>query len=160
MKLSKRKLVDMVIVHCAATQPKNDIDASTIDRWHRQRGWDGCGYHFVIKTDGTVQSRENGDKCRDLDKAGAHVGDCGPGWNARSIGICMIGGVDAKGKSVNNFSAAQFASLSQLIKEIIAVYDIKEVIGHRDLIKRTKAPAKDCPCFDTSEFLKMNGIEV
>lgn len=160
MKLSKRKLVDTVIVHCAASQPVATIDASTIDLWHRQRGWNGNGYHFVIKTDGTIQSRESGNKCRDLDLAGAHVGDCGPGWNARSIGICLVGGVDKSGKSTNNFTTVQFASLSKLIKEIMGVYSIDMIMGHRDLIKLTKAPPKDCPCFDVSDFLKLNGIEV
>ena len=89
--------IDYLVVHCSATKAKSNITATDIDKWHRARGFFGCGYHYVITRDGTVQSHAKGDKCRPLDMPGAHVGDCGLGWNKRSIGICMVGGLDAEG---------------------------------------------------------------
>ena len=32
-----------------------DVPVSTIDEWHKERGWDGCGYHFLIRADGTIE---------------------------------------------------------------------------------------------------------
>ena len=48
--------IEKIIVHCAATREGDDsIDADTIDKWHKARGWRGIGYHFVVLMDGTIQ---------------------------------------------------------------------------------------------------------
>lgn len=70
------------------------------------------GYHFVIKTDGTIQ------RGRDLDVVGAHV----KGYNHNSVGICLIGGIDRKGRSVDNFTEAQKKSLRELITYLLSLY--------------------------------------
>ena len=76
---------DRVILHCAATSDTDklhqDFDVEDIDRWHKERGWDGVGYHFVIKRDGSIQEG------RELSKYGAHT----KGYNKDSIGICYVG---------------------------------------------------------------------
>lgn len=145
--------IDLIVVHCSATRPIAKIDASEIDRWHRERGWLGNGYHFVIPTNGEVQSEQAGHRCRPLDEPGAHVGDCGPGYNKRSLGICLVGGVDKDGDSVDNFTPQQFVALDDLIKALRVLFPKARVLGHRDLIAETGAPPKDCPCFDVQEFL-------
>ena len=39
--------IDKLIIHCSATRECDDsVNASVIDRWHKDRGWKGCGYHF------------------------------------------------------------------------------------------------------------------
>jgi acyl-CoA synthetase (AMP-forming)/AMP-acid ligase II len=40
------------ILHMAYTPPSADIGAAEIDRWHKDRGWSGIGYHFVIRRSG------------------------------------------------------------------------------------------------------------
>lgn len=131
----KRSSTDMIVIHCAATQPKDNIDWKTIDQMHRQRGFLAIGYHFVIKTDGTIQEG------RPLDSIGAHA----QGYNDRSIGICLIGGINKNGQSVNNFTKAQFHSLDTLVKALVKEYPtIDQIVGHRDL----PGVHKDCPCFD------------
>lgn len=142
--LTPRKGTDFIVVHCAASQPLPSIDAKTIDRWHRQRGFLMIGYHFVIKTDGTIE------KGRDVDAVGAHV----EGFNSRSIGICLVGGVDSAGKSQNNFTPSQFASLQELLKELREMHPKAVIQGHRDFPK----VAKDCPCFDVKSWLKTQGL--
>lgn len=145
--------IDTLIIHCSATRPNQDITATDIDRWHRQRGWWGCGYHVVIPRDGRIQTAANGDRCRPMEQAGAHVGDCGPGWNKRSIGICMAGGIDAQGKPENNFTEAQWKSLEEVVLTMLERYPtINQIGGHRDLIAATKAPPKACPCFDVKTW--------
>ena len=73
--------IDSIIVHCSATKAGQDFTATDIDRWHRERGFNGIGYHYVVRLDGKLE------KGRDVSLAGAHC----KGWNKRSIGICYIG---------------------------------------------------------------------
>jgi len=141
--LSPRKSTDYIAVHCSASVPDIATDAKVIDRWHRQRGFLMIGYHYVIKTDGTIE------KGRDEEAIGAHV----EGYNSTSIGICMVGGVDANGptgKPVKNFSESQFDSLLTLLKTLKAKYPKAVIQGHRDFPKVAKA----CPCFDVIPWVK------
>ena len=38
--------IDSIIVHCSATKAGQDFTATDIDRWHRERGFNGIGYPF------------------------------------------------------------------------------------------------------------------
>lgn len=78
--------INLIIIHCTATIEGRDYTVSTIDSWHRQRGFDCIGYHYVVYRDGTVHEG------RPVAKVGAHCA----GHNANSIGVCYIGGVDDK----------------------------------------------------------------
>lgn len=150
--------IDHIIIHCAATTADMDIGATEIDKWHRAKGWWGCGYHYIIRRDGTIESEAAGKRCRPLEKAGAHVGDCGTGWNKRSIGICLVGGIDHEGKAEDNFTDEQFVSLKELIEFLRRTFPDTKIMGHRDLIKLTGASPKDCPSFEVSTWLKHVGI--
>lgn len=76
-----------------------------IDRWHKERGWDGIGYHFVIKCDGTIE------KGRSLHKQGAHA----KGRNNR-LGIVLVG--------YDEFTNSQIVSLKKLLSDF-GVLDIE-----------------------------------
>lgn len=142
----KRPNTKFLVVHCSATQPKASFTWKTIDQMHRQRGWLGIGYHFVICTDGTIQ------RGRPLDVIGAHV----EGHNSDSVGICLIGGVDTKGKSVDNFTNEQKDSLKALLDYLRWLYkDEVSVCGHRDF----PAVHKDCPCFDVKNWYRGIGAK-
>jgi hypothetical protein len=133
-----------------------DIGASWIDRVHRRKGWSMNGYHIVIRRDGTIEWSGNGARTRPYGKSGSHVGGCGPGWNQRAIGICLIGGVKEDGRTPEaNFTDAQFAALHTMLKAVVEACDIpwENVMGHRDLIKLTNAAPKACPCFSVREML-------
>ena len=137
-----RKSTDYIAVHCSATSDKQDIGAADIDKWHRAKGWACIGYHYVIRRDGTLEVG------RKESSVGAHV----QGFNENSIGICMVGGVDANdvNKAVNNFTPEQFGTLRKLIAELQARYPKAKVQGHRDFPNVKKA----CPCFDVAKWLK------
>ena len=47
--------IDSIIVHCSATKAGQDFTATDIDRWHRERGFNGIGYHYVIRLDGKLE---------------------------------------------------------------------------------------------------------
>lgn len=138
--LTARKATDFLVVHCSASVPDIKTDAKVIDRWHRQRGFLMLGYHYVIKTDGTIE------KGRDEDAIGAHV----EGHNARSVGICLVGGVDKDGKSVNNYSQDQMLSLLVVLKDLKGKYPKAQILGHRDFA----GVKKDCPCWDVKAWVK------
>ena len=131
--------IDTVVIHCSATPPTMDIGRKEIDEWHRARGWNGIGYHYVIRRNGEI---ENG---REIGTVGAHVA----GHNAHSVGICLVGGVDANNDPENNFEEIQFDSLLELLgmlkDEIPNEFD---VVGHYEL-----DPHKACPSFNVQDWL-------
>ena len=141
-----RSKTDYIAIHCSATSEKQNFGAADIDKWHRSKGWACIGYHYVIKRDGTIEEG------RKESQIGAHVAD----WNAVSLGICMIGGVDADDmtKAEDNFTTAQYASLITLLKKLKVKYPKAKVQGHRDFPNVHKA----CPCFDVAEFLKEHDV--
>jgi len=132
--------IDYIVVHCSAT--KGDVSAKTIDSWHRERGWSGIGYHYVVRENGTIEEG------RKLETAGAHV----KGFNANSIGICMAGGLNDHGQASNNFSSYQFTSLRSLINALKAAFPDSILEGHRDF----PGVNKECPCFDVKEWYSHN----
>ena len=128
---TKRKITE-IIVHCTATKEGQEISVADVDRWHRERGFAGIGYHFLIYLDGSIH---NG---RPINKAGAHC----VGHNVNSIGICYVGGLDAKGKPKDTRTQAQKVALLTLLKRLKALYPLATIHGHREFAN------KDCPCFD------------
>lgn len=130
--------VDYIVVHCSATKPEQDIGADEIRLWHRQRGWLDIGYHKVIRRDGTV---EDG---RPLHAQGAHA----RGFNDVSIGICLVGGINARGKPANNYTTEQLTALAALLDSLQMRHPRANVLGHRDLPNVAKA----CPCFDVKPW--------
>jgi len=143
----KREKTDFIAIHCSATSSKQNIGAKDIDKWHRAKGWACIGYHYVIRRDGTVEEG------REESVIGAHVEN----WNAVSIGICMVGGVNADdvNKAENNFTEAQFKSLKQLLIDLKHRYPKAKIQGHRDFPKVAKA----CPSFDVAQWLKVAQLD-
>ena len=126
-----------LVVHCSAEPHGRKTTAKDIDRWHRQRGFLRIGYHFVIRTDGTV---EDG---RPVEHAGAHVS----GFNRRTVGVCLVGGLDPKtGRPSPDFAPVQLTALEGLLRRLLEDPRMAnaEVLGHRDF----PDVRKDCPCFD------------
>ncbi|MBD1552266.1 lysozyme [Pseudomonas sp. C2L12B] len=150
-KLTARTRTSLVVVHCSATGPHADIGAHDINAWHLKRGWAGIGYHYVIRRDGKL---ENG---RPEHAIGAHAA----GHNAVSVGVCLVGGVDAAGKPHANYTEAQLACLRRLLAELHSRYPAARILGHRDLSPDTNSDGvvsanefvKACPCFDVAQWL-------
>ena len=142
---------DHLVVHATATRVAHNVDAAWVDALHQRRGWSMCGYHAVITRDGVWQDTDGDFPARPIGRTGAHVGGCGPGWNARSFGVVLAGGLDGLGRPDMNFTVTQLATLQEGIQHFLLFHpDPKSVtvLGHRDLIALTGAPAKACPCFD------------
>lgn len=78
-----------VVIHHSATASG---DARTFDRFHRDKGWDELGYHFVIGNgtgtpDGMIEVGSRWHK----QKTGAHCKTPSNYYNEHGIGICLVG---------------------------------------------------------------------
>ena len=85
---NKRKIKE-IIIHCTATKEGRNYSVEDVDLWHRERGFDCIGYHYLVDLNGLILTG------RDIGRVGAHC----KGHNANSIGICYVGGLDKNGKS-------------------------------------------------------------
>ena len=143
------RAITHIVVHCTATKEHQDFTAADIDRWHKQKGWAGIGYHYVVKLDGKV---ENG---RPEGLIGAHV----VGHNSNSIGIVYVGGLDAKLAPKDTRTDLQKTALVKLLKDLKRKYPKATILGHRDFSKDINKNGiiepfefiKACPCFDAKK---------
>lgn len=146
--MTARKSTKHIVLHCSATRPNMDIGVKDIRRWHKAKGWDDVGYHYVLRRDGRVE------KGRPEQDVGAHVAR----YNSTSIGICLVGGVNQNDftKPENNFTAEQWVALRDLLAVLIRKYPDAKVLGHRDFPGVSKA----CPCFDARQWAAKNGFPI
>ncbi len=129
------RTITMIILHCSAVKPNQTSSAKQIDRWHKQRGWKGIGYHYVIRRDGTIE----------LGRAESEVGAHCTGHNKYSVGICYEGGLDANGKAADTRTQEQKDAMLALIKELRTRYPKAIVTGHNTFAN------KACPCFNAEK---------
>lgn len=190
---ARARSIDLVVIHCAATPSGKPIQQGkpgspgylntprVIDAWHAARGFrrasdavrafssslPSIGYHYVIDLTGEVWSG------RALTEVGAHAAN----FNAHSVGICLVGGIEREGK----YTAAQWKSLQQVVTMLLVDYGIPctapkrvpnqasplgysvmgGVCGHRDLspdgngngLIESFEWTKTCPGFDVRAWL-------
>ena len=142
--------IDEIIIHCSDSPEGRNDKAEDIRKWHKARGFNDIGYHFVIDLDGTIEPG------RPIEQAGAHC----TGHNRNSIGICYIGGacwrdgVNDKGKPIkgkdgktvllpkDTRTLLQRIAMKELVAQLLGQFPEATVHGHREFA------AKACPCFD------------
>ena len=126
------RLITLIVIHCSAVKPDQMSSVAQIDTWHHDRGYKfGVGYHYVIRRDGSIEAG------RPEWMVGAHCVN----HNKYSIGVCYEGGLDARGQPADTRTAAQKATLRQLLTDLHRRYPRAVIVGHHDL-----NPQKDCPC--------------
>tara|TARA_A100001015_G_C14469783_1_gene511252 strand:- start:113 stop:529 length:417 start_codon:yes stop_codon:yes gene_type:complete len=130
----KSEDIKFLIIHCSDTPDDKNIDASYIHEMHLNFGWDGIGYHKIIKRNGLI---ENG---RPEFWIGAHV----KGLNEKSLGVCLLGKKD--------FTVKQFNSLKKVLKLWKKKYPNAKIFGHCEVVKTNKT----CPNFDVQGWLNSN----
>lgn len=155
LKKSKRR-IDYIVVHCTATREGQPMTVDQIRAEHKKQGWSDIGYHYVIDLQGNVYLG------RDVDIAGAHVS----GYNANSIGIAYVGGLEnnpkktySELKAKDTRTDAQKASLLSLLMDLRRLYPDAKIRGHRDFSpdknhNGTIEPwerIKECPSFDAKQ---------
>lgn len=128
--------ISLIIVHCTANRAGSALRLADIDRYHRSLGWLGCGYHYVIPTDGAIEPG------RPEEMVGAHCRN----HNRHSIGVAYVGGLAEDGVTPQDTrTPAQRRSLRRLLLALLQRYPQALIVGHRDLDPSGKP---DCPGFD------------
>lgn len=136
-----------IIVHCSDSTWG---DARTIDGWHRERGFDGIGYHYCILNGNRTYRQVKDDAPRPEDdgriEEGRRETDEGAhclGYNDRSIGVCLVG--------VGAFTAKQLTVAAELIDKLRRRHGIPiaNVLGH---CETEHARGKSCPDLDMRAF--------
>lgn len=136
-----------IIIHQTTTRPNWMADKSIeakrdeIDRWHKERGWKGFGYHWLIDRDGKRI-------------AGRPETDIGAGVRGRNRGrihISLVGGHGASKADPfeQHFTPEQDASARELIDQIEDRANITKISGH------DRYANKACPGFNVRKWIKV-----
>jgi len=136
--------IKRIFVHCTAG-PQTQTVAQIQKYWKTVNKWKSPGYHYIIKPDGEIVQL--------LDESKPSNGVAG--YNSTSINVCYIGGVDKKGRPVDNRTDAQKESLIRILKELKSRYPDAEILGHREIWGQDPSKwHKMCPCFSAKEEYK------
>ena len=144
--------ITTIFIHCSATPNGVPVSVEAIRREHKMvRGWKDIGYHWVVGVDG---SRSMG---RHIEAMGAGVA----GFNAESIHICLVGGMDGH-KARMKASLGAWSELAILCRELQTMFPKAKIKGHRDAspdldcdgVIEPNEFIKECPAFEVSEWLK------
>ena len=150
-----------IVIHHSASA---EGDAKLFEKWHKARGWDGLGYHFVIgngrgSADGRV---EVGYRWRDQTH-GAHTDGQGLGvhyraepkyYNQHGVGICLVGDF-----MKTRPTEKQMRSLTKLCAFLMAHCRIPaaHIIGHYHTKSTTECPGKSFSFADLQRRLAGGG---
>lgn len=142
--------IERIFVHCTASHQTATVD--DIKREFKNKGWKNPGYHYLIDTKGEIHQL--------LEEEGISNGV--QGYNKTSINVAYIGGIDEKGKGIDNRTDEQKKSLKSLISKLKEKYPNAEVLGHRDISPDKNGNGiidpweriKECPCFNVKDEYK------
>lgn len=124
--LSKRTSTKRAILHHAEAKTCSPQD---IHAWHKERGWAGAGYHFLIRKDGKVY------RLRPEWAIGAHA----IGNNSDSVGICFEGAFNHE-----MMGQAQIQAGRDLVAYLKNKYGFEKVQRHKD-VGQTDCPGSNFP---------------
>lgn len=141
--------IERIFIHCTAGSQKQTIEDLRAE--FRNKGWKNPGYHYVVMPDGTIKQMLGEEK----------VSNGVQGYNSTSVNVAYVGGIDSKGKAVDNRTDAQKTALRQIVSALKNRYPDAEVLGHRDISPDTNHNGivdpweriKECPCFDVKTEL-------
>ena len=126
--LSDLGVVKRIILHHAESTKCSIED---IHRWHLNNGWSGCGYHFLVRKDGSIY------RGRPENKLGAHTQN----YNTGSIGVCFEGSYNSE-----QMPEAQLRSGQELVTYLCDKYNLLKanVYKHKDF-NSTDCPGSNFP---------------
>lgn len=128
----------MIVLHHAEASTCSIQD---IHQWHLNNGWAGCGYHFLVRKDGSVY------RGRPEEAIGSHC----HGVNATSLGVCAEG--DFTKESMPD---VQKNAIVELCKYLCSKYGISSIKGHKELYS-TECPGTNYPLQQIRELAGTSG---
>ena len=129
---------DTLVIHCSATKDGDSVNWQAIRKYHTEvQKWADIGYHFGIEY---VNGRPECLIGRIPTVPGAHV----QGHNSYSLGLCVVGDFDVYPPSEMTWNFTV-----KICKWIVYQWNIKTILGHRELFS-----GKTCPGtkFDMAKF--------
>jgi len=132
------RAINHLVLHCTAT-PQNTTIESILRYWRVSLKWKNPGYHYIIKADGEAVN------LLPIEQVSNGVA----GHNHDSIHISYIGGIDAKGRALDNRTPEQKLTQIRLLRELRKKFPKAEILGHRDF----PGVAKECPSFDVKKWI-------
>lgn len=125
---TRRTVTDCVILHHAAAR---SYSAEQVNELHNSNGWNGIGYNYYIRKDGTIYEG------RPIWAVGAHAVN----WNSRSVGICCEGDF-----MIEYMQETQLATLHECLAYVLKYYDLtpSDVYYHKQ-VGSTDCPGKNYP---------------
>lgn len=127
--------IKRIFLHTAAFRGPASVEV--IDGWHREKGYEEGGYHWVITGSIFDKVMPGIYKARSLEYQGAHVR-----FHNNSIGICVTGHGDHLEWTEN-----QMHMVGGLCQKLMHTYNIplKNVLGHREIWTERVNWKKTCP---------------
>ena len=129
--LTERHYTDLIVVHHTGNPVDDDCSAEDIHRSHLAQGWAGCGYHYIVRKDGSIE----------IGRPDWAIGSHAYGENSHSIGVHVCGNFE-----IGVPTAEQIESTAYLIGWLCDEYDLIPnktfVKGHCDLMA-TACPGRN-----------------
>lgn len=130
-KLYARECTDMLVIHHTGNAADDDMSASQIHLSHKNNGWAGIGYHYVVRKDGSIE------RGRPHWSVGAHA--YGENWH--TIGIHVCGNFE-----LAEPSQGQIEALAMLIGTVADVYGLEitdKVVVPHGILMPTACPGSN-----------------
>ncbi len=119
------------------------VNRVMVDEWHKNRGFAGIGYHFLVLKTGTVEVG------RPLNIIGAHC--YASRRNIISIGIALVGNFELQQVPYNQLIST--AKLTEKLMTLFKMKKIEDIELHREVPgARTLCPGK---FFPKKDFLNL-----
>ena len=121
------------VTHWTETPTNKNIGSEEINKIHLELGYEGIGYHYIIRRDGSLQ------RGRPLNLEGQHANV--NGHNSRSIGVVFVGGINVPvgTPNIQDFVSVQSLTRSQLntfdhfCRSFYTIFPGGQGLGHNDL---------------------------
>lgn len=123
--------IEKIFIHCSATKNFQSCPARTIDKWHKDRGFDKIGYHRIFQPDGSIE----------VGRSNSEVGAGVFGQNAKSLHFCIIGTDEFTNEALKQLFLASLSTCRTLGLKA------ENVLGHYEA-----DPRKSCPNIDMEIF--------
>jgi hypothetical protein len=158
LRSATREITETVIHWTANFIDQPHIGAEDIHQWHLDRGWSGCGYHYIFKRNGTIQ------RGRPINIVGAHAAELG--HNNYSIGVSHVAGYNCVSGTPNpnrfisaeSITDAQWRAQKNFLEVFYRVFPGGQVLGHNQTDNNKTDPGFDVDSYILNEFNKRNAF--
>jgi N-acetylmuramoyl-L-alanine amidase len=130
LRSATREITETVIHWTANFIDQPYVGSEQIHEVHKQKGFSGIGYHYIIRRDGRIQ------RGRPINQEGVHAKDYG--HNNYSIGISHVAGYNCVSGTFNpkrylsseSISDPQWAAQKAFLEVFYRVFPAGQVLGH------------------------------